>query len=767
MFLNEDNKPILSTSIFLITLLVVVCIPQSIVTASKGPDDLEAYAALEMGEVDIVGFPIQGHIYLDAIENPNVVLAPIDDMSMYQFDINNNCTIPSYPGVRSPTDYKEFRQALAFLVDKDRVVDEFCGGFAVRIDQPIAAPTPGWMNKSYTGANYPYEYDPAAASALLDAAGFTTGTTLNPYYDPAYPGSTTTLRTYPPGHSKAGQDLDNVIFYVRTDDPRRFQAGRHLYQNARKIGIPFEVHEAPSSGCYPAVMDQHDYHLYTGGWSTSRFPTYLCGLYTTEFYELEGPNYVVGVDCDGITPNHPKLTALLCNIRIADTSEEAFRNVQLAMGLFTELCVTIPLFSPRAYWGYSSELLGVVNMDAYGFENNYLFMNAYKVDGSPIRWGLITPANALNILYAGWRSDEQCLYRVYLNADFDLPPYNIVMDQPSFVLDWFADTWDDNGTTKAKNFKRLRPDNYFVDTEGNQLANVDADDYLFSNYMVYAIGLNCWVWSTVSDVKFFNKVNDTFVEIYYDARSYWLYTSASPPLIPRSVFLNTSYGLTQHLMKTLIVDTNLTTPGFMGLGGAQPHGPCWVNSVTSDLDGVLTEWVDFHWELGDWYMDTPLTPGAVVTVDYYAVDDASGYTLGDNLLEDVTVGCGMYYFTGFFADDGGGWHTDALGNFTARRNPYYYLETPILGEIDFVWEEGGYYEVTIFDIVKAAGAYGSQGIAVPDDNWFPGADVTPPGGVIDIFDIVTVAGKYAMDVECVKPMFPANRKSPDKKTYDS
>ncbi|MCW4051627.1 MAG: hypothetical protein NWE78_00270, partial [Candidatus Bathyarchaeota archaeon] len=65
-----------------------------------------------------------------------------------------------------------------------------------------------------------------------------------------------------------------------------------------------------------------------------------------------------------------------------------------------------------------------------------------------------------------------------------------------------------------------------------------------------------------------------------------------------------------------------------------------------------------------------------------------------------------------------------------------------LGEVDFKWEASGYYEVTIFDVVKAAGAYDSQGTGVPDDNWFPGADVAPPGGVIDIFDIVTIAGAY-------------------------
>ena len=742
MFLEEGHKLIFASSIFLITLLVVACIPQSIGSSSKGPrtEDLimnfyfdinAAYDALTIGEVDIVGFDIQESIYLDAIANPNVVLAPVDDMGMYQFDINNNYTIPSYPGVRSPANYKEFRQALAFLVDKDRVVEEFCEGFAARIDQPIAAPTPGWTNTSYTGANYPYEYDPVAASALLDSAGFTNGTTPNPYYDPAFPGSTTTIRTYPPDHSKAGQDLDDIIFYIRSDDPRRYKAGNHLYENARKIGIPCDQY----GGWIWPYPDIREFHVYTGGWSLGRFPTYLYFLYHTTFNVPYGSNYVHGIEPDG-SPNHPELNELLYNIYYADTYEEALRNTRNAMGLFTELCVTIPLFSARSLWVYSTELLGTVNMDSFGYDQDLFFMNAYKTSGEPIRWGVITPSNQLNIMYSSWTYDYQCLNRVYMTAGLDVPPYNIVADQPGYILDWLADTWvdPDDNATKAKNFKLFRSDAYFVDTAGNQLSGVTADDYLFSCYVQYALGIDGWNWDTVQDIKYFNKINDTMVEIYYDARSYWLYTAASPYLLPRSIWFNASYGLTENLVETFVVDTNLSTPGFLGIGPNQPNGPVWINSIVSDLDGTLTEWTDFHWELGDWYLDTPLTSGAVVTVDYYAIDDASGYTLGDHPWEDVTVGCGMYYGTSFSPGVG--------GFFTARRNLHYYLETPVLGEVDFVWEDGGYYEVTIFDVVKAAGAYGSQGIAVPDDNWVPGADIAPPGGVIDIFDIVTIASAY-------------------------
>ena len=698
-------------------------------------DVLASYAALEAGEVDIVGFDIQESIYIDAKDNPNVAMAPVDDMGMYEFDLNNNYTIASYPGVRSPTNYVGFRQALARLVDKDLIVDTYCGGFAARIDQPIAPPASGWMNSTYTGGGYPYPYNPAAASTTLDAAGFTNETSagVNPWYDDSFPGSTTTLRVYPPGHSKAGLVLDPVKVYVRTDDPRRFQAGRHLYENARKVGIPIEPLEGPSSYTYDPVMGLFDYHVYTGGWSLGRFPTSVYFFFHTDYFVSYGSNYVCGFEADG-SPNHPVLNTLLYNVYYADTFIQAQAATKLAMGLFVELCVNIPLFGARAFWVYSTELLGTVNMDSYAYDQDLFFKNAYKASGDPIKWAVITPPNALNALYSSWTYDYQCLDKVYLYAGFDLPPYNIVADQPGYVLDWFADTWDDNGTIKAKNYKRFRPDNYFVDTAGNQMANVDADDYLFSCFVQYAIGVDGWNWDTVQDVKYFNKVNSTFVEIFFDARSYWLYTAAAPYLLPREIWLNTTYGLTENLVDIFVEGVNITSGDPMGLGGAQPNGPCWINSITGSVSGLLIEGTDFHWELGDWVMDSALSSGETVTVDYYAVDDASGYTLGDNNWEDVTIGCGMYYATGFTPSVG--------GFFTAKRNPFFYFETPVLGEVDFVWESGGYYEVTIFDVVKAATAYDSQGTGVPDDNWFPGADLAPPGGQIDIFDIVTIAAKY-------------------------
>jgi hypothetical protein len=111
-----------------------------------------------------------------------------------------------------------------------------------------------------------------------------------------------------------------------------------------------------------------------------------------------------------------------------------------------------------------------------------------------------------------------------------------------------------------------------------------------------------------------------------------------------------------------------------------------------------------------------------------------GYFPGNLAWQTILEGAGQYYMTAFA---GGGVSA------TYKRNPYYYMVTPLLGDIDFVKKPSGNYKVDIYDLAMAGAAFGSQGTAVPSSNWFPGADLAPTGSVggnIDIFDIVTVTG---------------------------
>ena len=635
------------------------------------------------------------------------------------------------------------------MTDKEWVIDEACGGFAERNDQMIASPFRGWGNQTMMYPYYPYEYDPIAAANALDTEGFVQGTTPNPYYDAAFPGSAEYIRVYPVGHSKAGLDLDNLEVCVRTDDTRRLQAGRLTYGNMRKAGIPVNANEADQGSLYDQVMGAFNYHLYTGGWSVGRFPPItLYGLYCHESWYPYGPNYVTGVDCSG-NPNHPKLCELLSDAYFGCIPyEEILENTKKALGYFTEQCITIPLWSSTAFWAHSRNVLGIVNMESCGPENSYTFMNAYKQDGTAIRFGMRSAPNTMNVIYSAWFYDHQCLDRMNLYSGFDAPPYDLSVEQAGFVRDWEISTWNDDNQDKTKVTRWFRDSCYFAEpVTGNQKANVNASHYFFTAWYMYQTAnmhfITAWDSEAFRDVHHIDIVNDFQVDIYFNSFSFWNNYYAYCYVLPVDVFLQPP--LADNATETLVEGINLTTPGVVNLSGK----PVWISSITADGTtlNMFNEYNIIGKGLsagGKLEIFTNLTENTVIVVDYWSVGDARGYTAGDLLWQTIFEGAGMYYATDFSPGVG--------GSLTLKRNPYYWMETPPLGEIDFVWKwesglkpRNGSYKIDIYDIVIAIGAYGSQGTGVPDKNWVPGADLAPSGGKVDIFDIVTIASKYGRE----------------------
>jgi len=705
------------------------------------PNVTAAYLALKSGQIDMIGYELDADLFSDAVDDANIVLAPVADQNMYEFDINNNCTIATYPGIRSPTNYQGFRQALAFLVDKDHIVDTICGGFAERIDQPIAAPHKGWRNESYWHPNYPYEYNPQAAANMLDAAGFVQGTTPNPHYDPSLAWSAPNLRTYPSDHpQKPSQDLDPIEICIRNNDLQRYGAGNILLDNMKKIGIPCNPTYGALNDMYDKVMWNMDYHIYTGSWSLGRFPPiYVHELYHSLWYYCRGPNYVTGYDCSG-NPNYPLLDQLLDNAVYGWVYDEIVENMRKALGYFTEQCITIPLFSSISYYAWSADLLGVVNKEGVGPVNSYTFMNAYKASSEPITFGMCEPPVSVNVVESAWFYDYQCLDRMNLYSSLGTPPYDLSIDQAGFIQDWNINIWNDEGVDKTKVTKWLRSDSYFAEpVTGKQKANLNASHIFFTAWYLYQ-NPQFWASVTFEDIHHIDIVNNFQIDMYFNTRSYWDIYSAAYYIVPMDVFLQPP--LSYNVAENFVEGINLTTPGVVNLSGK----PVWINSVTADGPplNMFSEYNIIGQGLssgGKLEIFTNLTDNAVITVDYWSVGDASGYTAGDLPWQVVFEGAGMYYATAFTPGVG--------GSLTLKRNPYYWMQTPLLGEIDFAWKfetgpkpRSGSYKIDIYDVVTAVAAYGSQGTGIPDKNWLPGADLAPNGGTINIFDIVTTVSKY-------------------------
>jgi ABC-type transport system substrate-binding protein len=765
-----ENK---KASIAILTLILALSITANtrVAQSAKGPrsDDLvfkfyatvdQAYVALKAGEVDLLGYigwsvglplhdgeQVHYDLYQDAIADSNIQLAPIQGNDVVGFDFNNNCTISWYPGIQSPMSYLSFRQALAHLVDKDYIVDVFKGGLADRIDVPIPRSQRGWWNPAVTGAAYPYPYNSTVAAALFAADGFVQGTTPNPYFDPVYPSSAMFIRTYPIGHpQKPGQDLDPIIFKLRIDDNPRHSAAHHFISEMQKSGIPVQYVEEPKESLFHQVMGERNYHIYTSGWTVKKVPIYLYKLYHSDFWHPYGANYVTGVDCSG-SNNYPALDIQLQQLWHSPNFAGSIGPCNVAQQIMVNQCISVWLYSSRGYVPYR-DLLGVVNMDGYGPVNKYTFLNAYKTDDSPIRVGLANAPISLNVMYSDWICDWLCLDRIYSHL-LNEAPYNLAADQAWIAKDWEIGTWFDpqDALNKTKVTYWLREDVYWVrPITGDLDYQFTAHDVEFSIWFAYALD-DCWHYFDVKDVHHTRIINDWGIEVYFNTSSYWAYhwIGEELPLIPKYLWLDNFCNFTYA---SVTVD--------------RPYVPCEKFLLPAEtivqveevyLDGVpLTEGIDynivakdgshnwFHWLI-------PGLPDQLLEIYYWThtwfSPSPRGYTPGDSFYwwGEKMEGCGMYYITDLIPGVG--------GYMTLKRNRFYFLETPLLGEIDFQWRwtagpkpRNGYFEINIFDIVLAAVAYGTQGHGIPDPKWFPGADVAPRECEIDIFDIVTIAAQY-------------------------
>jgi hypothetical protein len=717
-----------------------------------------AYTALKASEIDMIGYEITDVLYADAITDPNICLGPVADQGMYEFDVQNNHTIATYPGVESfifGEKRKGVRKAITYLADKDLIVTDCTGGFTERIDQLLAAPHKGWRNQTHPGwgdGNFTFEYDPDTAASILDAEGFVQGTTPNPAYNPALTWSAEFLRVYPGDHpTEAGNDVHPVVMCIRTDDLRRFCAGDLLKYHLEVVGFPTAAIYGSSTELYDQVMGDMNFHIYTGGWSLGRFPPlYQYGLMHESQNYPYGSNYITGMN-ETNQPNYPELDEVLLEGYTALTYSTAQAAVKKASGIaHYDLCVHIPLWSTASYWAWKCNVKAVVNAEGAGPENGYSFMNMYKTDDTALTYGTIRFPTAMNKFYSSWYYDYQNLNRMDLYGNgITAPPYDLGVDQNAFITEWVTDTFidPDDATEKSKNTFTYRSDGYAVEpVTGNIVEQLNAHHVYADIWYTYQTP-DCWAFSGVQWIDHINITNsDCDVEMYWATLSYW----------------NTYYGggsainSLSYLQQSPLSTFETQDIAFAGGTGyvATDEDP-WLFEVVT-LDGTpLVQGID--WEI---YAPTPATgtggdaqlrilttqPAGTLHVEYWAVGDARGYTPGNIAWQQSFEGAGAFYATDFVAGAG--------GYLALAANRQYYMETPPLGEIDFVRKGNDCYKVDIFDVVIVASAYGSTGGALLDSNWFPGADLVPECCKVDIFDVVTVTGKYGLDWDCPPPCPP-------------
>lgn len=211
---------------------------------------------------------------------------------------------------------KRTRQALAHLIDVDKIIDAIVLGYGVRAVGPIHPS----KKKQFNANIKPYPYNPGKAKELLAKAGW---------------------------EDRDGDGiLDNTIdgenmkfemeyLYNQGNDTRK-AVGLLFQEEARKIGITVNVVSQDWS-IFLEHTKQHDFDMYYGGWVSSPIPSDHKQIYHTVSYN-GGSNYT-GFGND-------ETDALIDAIRVEiDEDKRAILNHKFQEILHDE-CSYIYLYNP-------------------------------------------------------------------------------------------------------------------------------------------------------------------------------------------------------------------------------------------------------------------------------------------------------------------------------------------------------------------------------------------------------------------------------------
>jgi hypothetical protein len=733
-----------------------------------------AYTALVADEIDMLQWSLTEEQRIAVEANPNLQIGQYVENGMMEFDLNNNRTIIDYPESTNPCSVEKFRHVLEYLTPKDLIIASILLFSGSRIDAPVCYPqTEGWVDlnvvtydQNHNGIiepgedNYPFNYNPDAAAALLASCSFG-DTDANGYLN--YPNDPVVWG------AAAGQDTTvfPLKICIRADHTHRREAGRLLYRQLEgdpavpgdsvlalspawaangKIGGDFDTTDETwvqvRAVLSPIVMRDRNYHVYTGGWSFGRYPTYLFSLFHSMFWYPYGPNYVTD-------HAHPYEDMILEKLYYAANIGDA----QNASVWYTREhvlhCKNIPLWSYTSYVAWRKELAGIVNMKGVGTINDYTFLNAYRAVndvGDPVRFGSVSSWDRLNILYSQWYFEYALLDRVYTGL-INVNPYDLAVDIPWVAQDWEVGTWLDGTTEKTAVTYYLRKDVGCVAPQTKNFSGFfDAYDYEFTVWYNYAFD-DSWAWSNFMDIHHTEIVDCATVKVYFDDVSMWF---VSEPIYP---LLGPNTVLSEQLCE--VASATFTAPAIgdeiqFGGGATTQDGVVEVINATAD-GSPITEDEDYYIRAGydvychNVFVNEAVTPGDTVTIYYWRgrVNGSGGEYLGGNLgytWEDNMFAYGTHYPVSISS-------TSAALN----KNPYFFMDTPLLGEVDWRWyyigttkPRKGNFKIDILDVVKCTGAYSSRGDGIFNPLYLPGADIDASDLChIGILDLVTITGKYA------------------------
>ena len=525
------------------------------------------WLAMEAGDIDVTDWEASP-TYVDKWSVPpyteDIAFAWFNDLGMRIFDLNHYWYTATYPDWPNPTAYVEFRKALAHCIDKDKIITDILAGYGGKMESGVMDWLVDWWNPDVVT----YAYDLTTALQILTDAGWVDGDTIvYPALDPNGENP----------HPKAGEPLDPVIFYGRSDDPLRLDASVLLKEGMEAIGIPVAFRPEDMGVCFPRVMVETDFHIYSGGWSLGRWPLFMHGIYaSTEMYfwdpyppdpTLPNPHprdpplgpFEPWAGANYISFRDPTYDYWAFDIEYGETIEIAMEACKEAQIIFAEQVVTIPLWYAKApgpvrIWSERApegSWQGFVASPYTVAGHGFTFLNVRRSDmelGGELNWGFKVTPIKLSPTHSSWYYEWNVLDRIY-GSMISVNPTTLADIYPKSAggtgwcaWDFVVGTWVDpeDGKTKSKVTYYGHQTEYWHDG-----THITAEDVVFTveygkgPYGKYAhLGHEvAWWYDTVEKVKTIYTLDPYTMVVLYDELSwqaaYWV---GGVPILPKHIW---------------------------------------------------------------------------------------------------------------------------------------------------------------------------------------------------------------------------------------
>jgi len=463
------------------------------------------YLALKTGDINIMDWELPAEKVADALADPNIVTDSTADLGYYLIDIN--CQ-------RWPTSNVHFRRALAHLVDKSRIETDVLQGFGYALDSPVPVVMGGWANPDIRT----YEYSPELAAAELELGGFVDTDGDGIRNDPV-----------------TEENMADVLFYIRIDDPERKQAGEWLAQELKALGVPVEGELAVErSVCADAVMNTPDgeWNVYTGGWGITRDPDHLADFYHSKEFDPDCVGGWRGYNYPGFVNSTFDHWADLLKTASSfeDTKEAAF----MCQKILAEQVPGIPMYGHIGVKAYSADWTGVVNMVGTGINSWWSCLNMHPADeasGGVIEYGIKSDIETLNPLTAEWTYTWEVLDKIY-ESPYLYNPYDISEDWGWLTESWEIDDWvsptGEDGTKVTFHFVK--------DAKWHDGVPFTAEDLKFTYEYIKEYGIPRYL-PNVRFIEDMVLVDDYTLEVYQNTTSYFAFHYLNgPPVLPKHIW---------------------------------------------------------------------------------------------------------------------------------------------------------------------------------------------------------------------------------------